>query len=106
MNSNMTNEELSPDADIVEEDFGLTASQKRKSAKQLKNVGRRCIFKDPIKAGGGTCRTDAIQKIIGLQRIHDGSIAYRVVTVEWPVGNPFKDNFGMPMRFEQAKFID
>ena len=91
---------LHPDAALVLINRGLLAQD----AEMERNVGRRIRF---CFAGGwtpdkGTAVRDCTFRVGGVQRIFDGTIAYRVF--EEREGSP--DTFGRPARPEEIEFLD
>lgn len=91
---------LHPDAALLLRNRGLLA----RNAAMENNVGRRVRFvlKDGWKPSLGTAVRDCTFVIGGVQRVYDGSVAYRVF--EERQGAP--DNFGRPARPDEIQFLD
>lgn len=64
------------------------------------DVGRHVRFTEAAAGRGGGTVYHHLCVIIGVQRIYDGSLAYRVKSTE------FDDVFGMPARPRDIVFVD
>ena len=71
------------------------------SAEMEKNIGRIVRFAPgrPWRAGDGTATRDFTYTIIGVQRIYNGTIAYRATC------NDGADNVGRPFLPTEIEFI-
>ena len=63
-----------------------------------KNIGKLIKFKNWNKRMGTIAKTDTF-KIMGVQKIYDGTLAYRVYSQN------YNDTFGRPARPEEIKFV-
>lgn len=93
-------ERLHPDAVTLLEDRNLMAS----CDEMEKNVGRAVRFKGPWTKARltrmGTSARDHTFEIIGVQKIWDGRLAYRVLARE------YEDTFGRPATADEIDFLD
>jgi len=71
------------------------------------DIGRHCVFVDPDKSCYGTIHA-LVHEVVGVQKIYDDSIAYRVRvcadTPELVATWGFDD--GRPARHTEIRFID
>ena len=66
-----------------------------------KKVGRivRFVFPNGWKPSDGTAKRDFLYKVIGVQKIWDGRLAFRVLCLG------FEDDFGCPALPNEIKFV-